>query len=413
MFPLKVRDVIITERVVSPESRTAADRILSMVEAQSVRRMDDAQLNDFLIQDFASRSSGRTGQSRNNQELILILNAFSWPSDEEARDKRARLPALGGIPMLMGQGAWTFRDAASLRRHSNGVCQSAFEVHCAYGCCHDCRYCHVGSHINLMLNMGELAGRLEAFMPRIPWQRLYKFDNYTDQICYEPELGASKTMVEFFAGQRDRYLLLYTRSDNIAHLLDLEHRGHTIINWSLSTGRQAALLEPAAPTPQARIEAMRRCAEAGYRVRVRLSPIVPLAGWEDDITELAATLLSRVSPDLITLDVVGWMTARQMSECMDIGSFAPDARKEVETLLETRPDTIRGKHLLSHELRTRIFERTLDAFRGIDPGVRLSICMETPEMWETMGERLGMKPGGQVCCCAPTSAPGHPMLRSH
>ena len=52
------------------------------------------------------------------------------------------------------------------------VCQSAWEIHCAYGCVHVCAYCHVADLLNITLNLEELADRVEDLVRDHPAKQL-------------------------------------------------------------------------------------------------------------------------------------------------------------------------------------------------------------------------------------------------
>ena len=148
-----------------------------------------------------------------------------------------------------------FRNAAKLAE-VGGVCRSALEIHCASGCFHRCAYCHCHPDFHIACDLETMLELLPGYFAEHADQLLWKFDNGTDTLVLEPEYGASELMVPFFAAA-DRFLMLYTKSDNVDHLLDLPHNGQTIINWSLAGRTQSAELELGAPDSFARIKAMR------------------------------------------------------------------------------------------------------------------------------------------------------------
>jgi hypothetical protein len=260
-----------------------------------------------------------------------------------------------------------------------------------------------------MLDLEKLAERLWEFGETIPWQKLYKFDNQTDTICLEPEYGASEVMVSLFARWPDRYLLLYTKSDNVDHLLNLDHRGHTLISWTVSCETVASRIEKGTPSLERRILAIEKCQKAGYPVRVRLSPICPIRNWRDENRDMIRQLLSRTMPEVISIDVLGWMSIEQMRDGMDVSLFDAEYVAALDRLQAEgfRP---KGKHVWPHALRRRILESVVEEIQRCRPGQPVSICMETTDMWRDLGSGIGMTPQDYVCCCGPTSVTGHPLL---
>jgi spore photoproduct lyase len=349
----------------------------------------------------------RTGAVRTPADPDIVLNAFVF-DEEELKERLAEHPELRQW-LLAGQSAVTLRDSRNHLRGQNAICQTALEMHCAFGCLHACDYCHIGSLFNIMTNLEALAEHFRVTIAENRWCRLWKFDNMTDTIALEPEYGASEIMVNLFAKQHDAFLLLYTKSDNVDHLLGLDHRGQTLISWSLASDTPSRLIEKKTPPMRARIAAMRRCQVAGYRVRVRLSPISPVVNWQQEATEMLEALLAEVQPEVITMDVLGWMNARQMIEAIDIDLLDPQFREFVVQQSEPVPGPHR-KHLFNHEMRRLIFRHYLTELHRLSPRTPVSLCMETVEMWREFGPEMGMQPGHYACCCGPTSVPGHPLL---
>ena len=406
MYEVHTPEVVVLDRV-RVDARAAArlERMMSAVAADRVTEVDDAGLAELVEARGWNRGGKRTGQFRMERAPALIFSTFRWSAPS---DLAGRYPALRG-PLMLGRGAWGFRDREQLMRAQHCVCQSAYEIHCAYGCLHACDYCHIPPYFVIMLNLEELAERVRGFGETIPWQQLYKFDNGTDTICLEPEYGASRIMVGLFADWPGRYLLLYTKSDNVGHLLGLDHRGHTLISWSLSSRTVAERIEKLAPSLERRLRAIERCEAAGYPVRVRISPICPIRDWRDEYRQMIQELLARTRPQVISIDVVGWMTAAQMKDALDTTLFDEEYAAALDRL-DAEGFRPLGKHLFPHEMRADILRFVVDEIQRIRPEQPVSLCMETTAMWEELGPRLGTSPDHYACCCGPTSVPGHPLL---
>jgi len=416
MYSIKSPAVYITERVRrDPRCVARLERMMKHVVTDQVVHVSDEELDDIVAKG-SLQPQGRTGMmggGSDTPERVLLFDAFSWRTMDEEKAYAAQYRGVRSVSVL---GPWTFRDKGHLRRDLDGICQTAYELHSAEGCLHGCQYCFIGRVLALMLNLEEYVEHLQDLMKTNPWLQLFKYDNRTDQICLEPEYGASDIMVRFFADQPERYLLLYTKSDNVDHLLDLPHNGHTIVNWSMSCDWVSREIERFTPTVWQRIEASRKCQETGYPVRARFSPIMPIASWREEYGATVREYLRKVKPDVITLDVVGWMTAGTLKKCVNVDLFAPEYREFIEEIDQQgdprrgKPYNPDGKHIFPPELRAPIYRFMIDEIRRCDPNQRITICMETPEMWEQFGDELGMSPDEYVCCCGPTSVPGNPLL---
>jgi spore photoproduct lyase len=409
MYPVSTPLAIVLDRVRrNPRAALRLDRMLGAIDADEIVETDEAGMEQLLTERELLGNSGRTGAFRLERDPVLIFGTYRWDDEEKTAALRAVHPSLGA-PLLLGTDPWTHRDHAMFRRDYGYVCQSAWEVHAAYGCLHACDYCHVPPYFAIMLDMEELATRLRTFGETIPEQRLYKFDNYTDTIALEPEYGASETLVNMFADWQDRYLLLYTKSDNVDHLLDLDHKGGTLVSWSLGSETVARKIEKKTPSLDARIGAMERCQEAGYPVRARISPITPVHDWRTEYAALIDSLLRRVRPDVITIDVIGWMTAVQMQDALDVDLLADEYADEIARQA-AKELPVHGKHLFPHEMRAEILRFVIEEVRTRVPEQAISLCNETAEMWRELNPLIGMTPGNYVCCCGPTSTPGNKLL---
>ena len=411
MIPICNARVYILDRVRDdPRAEQRLDRMLRAIHPDEVTWIDEGQLARLVIDHaWTNGHQLRTGSYHRAGSPVLIFNTFRWNASEIATLAND-YPALNSC-MLLGQSPVTTRSRFNVRGTEWCVCQEAKEIHSIYGCLHACDYCHVEDFANIMLDLEQLVNHVATVIDETPGQQLYKYDNYTDQLCFEPEYGASELLVPFFAGKDDKYLLLYTKSDNVDHLLDLDHGGKTIINWSLSPRTQSIAIEKGTPPVERRIDAMKRCQDAGYRVRARLSPIIPVQNWQEEYREMIDGLFDAASPDVITLDIVGFMTPSQMKVAMDTSLFDARARALLDEQ-EASSRTSWGKHVFPHEYRQELYESIIEAIRARNPGQVISICNETFEMWESMSPALGANGNLEkfTCCCGPTSVPGQHLL---
>lgn len=161
-----------------------------------------------------------------------------------------------------------------------------------------------------------------------------------------------------------------------------------------------------------RIQAAAMCQKAGYTVRFRFSPIVPIKDWQAENRQMIEAVFQHVKPDLITMDVLGWMSAEQIKNSMDLSLFDDEYRDLVEDMAQNgiRRVSDSVKQIFPHSHRLRIYRFFIEEIRQISGETPIAICMETGEMWEELSGELGMQKDDYVCCCGPVSVPGHPML---
>lgn len=375
--------------------------------------VEDGELNVMAGQLGWPEDVGlRTGEIDPPEQPILVFNCFTWPSEEERAAFGRRFPNLRG-QYFDGSGAWTLRQGRATLAANYGVCQDGYELHMAWGCLHRCSYCNIGGFVHIMLNVEEYVERLADFLPRHPECCLWKFDNHTDMPAFEPEHGASAALVDLFAKQRDQFLLLYTKSDNVDFLLPLDHGGKTLVSWTLSCETVARDVEKKSPPTAARLEAIRKCAAAGYPVRVRLSPVVPVREWRRENADMIGRLFANADVPLVTMDMFKHIGPNRAPAILDLDSldpaFASSVQRFADMAPEDRPRPIvpNGKQLFPDKLREKVYRFFLGEIRRHSPRTRVALCGETPDMWRALADELGMTPERYVCACGPTSVPGH------
>lgn len=416
MYTYRAPAIYVHESVYGlPAAQARAERLLAAVDGPPPVTVDDAALDAISREGGWTTPGVRLGQLKRSGDPVLVLNTFRWRTPEEDREAARRYPHLTR-GYLLGAGPWTFRDGRATRQTHFGICQNAWELHSAFGCLHRCDYCDVGNYLNLMVNLEEFVEHLGPLLDDNPWCRLYKYDNHTDTITFEPEYGASALLVPYFAAQPGRYLMLYTKSANVEHLLDLEHGGHTIVCWSLSPDTTSRLIERNSATTGERIAAAAHCRQAGYHVRMRFSPFVPVRGWREESAAMVEQLFAQVQPDLLTMDTFKWLEPRVIGDIVDLGLWDEEYRGYVARYAamapaeRPRPIIPQGKQVFPHAARAQVYRFLLGEVRRYDRAIPVSLCGETPEMWEELAGELQMTPENYVCTCGPDSVPGNPLL---
>jgi len=404
--------VYVSDRVRSdPRCMARFERMMSSIECDRVIEVTDDDIERLIVEQGWNESRRDTGRDKQG-DPAMVFNRYRWLSPEEKQDYARRFPARfkGGYgPRFFGFGAFTLRDRDAVRR-SNIVCQSAWEIHSVTGCLFKCAYCSFEDFLNVMLDLEEWAEHLERLIDEQPWQALYKYDNQSDILPFEPEYGASEILVPLFARKPNAYLMHYTKSAHVDHLLGLEHGGHTLMCWSLSAHTQSREIERDSATCEERIEAARKCQAAGYPVRFRFSPIVPLKGWEDEVRAMIERLLSTVRPEVITLQTLSRFPEYDIVERV----FDTEVLDErFLAAMRSRPDDVRGKLYgpIPYALRKEIYEFCIAEIRQRDAGVPVSICLESSEMWDDLEEVLGIDREKYPCCCGPACVPGDPVMQ--
>jgi len=411
---LSPRAVVVTEDVENdPRSLKRAEAMIAaMTPGEVLRHVDDARLSSLVTERGWNRPV-RWGEQAEPHDPDVVFTTFKAQLSDEER--KARVEANPGLKtnMLHGHNAWLYRGDGlpEWRKNRNTVCQPAWQLHTITGCPFRCAYCTLGNVMNVRVNIEDVVDYTEREIARRnPPQTIWKWDNQTDINCFEPEYDAVRPLVESFARQREHYLLLYTgKSDNVDFMLDYDHQGQTIVQWSLNPRTQCELVEPKTAAWDERVESMRKCQEAGYQVRFRFSPIMPVRNWKQEYTELIELIFARTKPDVAALCMFGWMDFEAAERCLDLSLWDPDF---VAAMRGAAP-FLKGWRYgpLPHEARAAIYRHIIDEITRVSPTTAIALCLETPEMWTVFGKELNQSADDYVCVCGPYCTPGNYKFR--
>jgi hypothetical protein len=367
---LKVPGIyIVQDKIETMNHIERLERLLGMFETDNLELINSGDLAN-LINDNGWYEKKRTGKREKNPNIIF--SGFDWNDEFNHPEK------INDSKFVPGKVRFAdFRDGMKLG--NEGIaCNSGYELHVADGCLYACNYCHVGDALMVMLNLEEVLPRIDDLMQIKPEQKVFKCDNSTDILTLEPELGATKLFVEHFA-EKNKYLLLFAKSDNVDHLLQLEHNSRTITGFTFSTDYCAKNFEPGTPSLDERITAARKCQDAGYHLRIRFSPIIPVESWREDSSEMIQKTFEQLNPEVVSMEMLCHMDYPTMNKCLD------------NPVLDSKFSNNLGRkyELFETSLRQEVYTFFSDQIKLHNPKVRRTLCLETPRVWESVNNLTG------------------------
>jgi len=169
----------------------------------------------------------------------------------------------------------------------------------------------------------------------------------------ERRFEITRTILEEFAHHRGLQLGIITKSDlvlrDVALLSAIAKNNHLFVNitvTTLNTGL-ARLLEPRAPRPDLRLEAVRRLNQAGISAGVSCSPVLP--GITDSARDLGA--LFQASAEAGAKHI--FANPLFLKPC-SAAIFMPFLEKEFPQLARSYQDRYRGRAFVTQPYRKRL-----------------------------------------------------------
>jgi spore photoproduct lyase len=170
--------------------------------------------------------------------------------------------------------------------------------HCFYGC----SYCYLAGTdgvwhsptVRVYVNLPEIVEEIERQANKLGTVTTFYLGKLQDGLSLDPLTAYSSVLLPFFAQHPWARLLIQTKSASVVRLINLEHRGHTTLSWSLNPPEIVNRFESNVPSVEARICAMQQCANAGYPVRGLIQPFIPHGDWENVYESFVCELMERV-----------------------------------------------------------------------------------------------------------------------
>ncbi|MBN2023031.1 MAG: hypothetical protein JW809_09585, partial [Pirellulales bacterium] len=275
-----------------------------------------------------AKGSNRTTERRQLAERICaaypdaeVVEAFGVPHNrvDLGEGDPLRLHERGKQTLVLGE----HRSAVRFSDEGGNACPNYWHFS-PYGFCpYGCHYCYLAGtpgvwfspSVKIFLNLEEILTEVDRTANQIGRPTAFYLGKLQDGLALEPLTSYARTMVPFFARHRHARMVVLTKSADVENLLGLDHASHTILSWTVNAPEVVRDFETNAPAVSDRIDAMWRCAQAGYPVRAVLMPIIPVGDWRETYGRFIITLLESVPLSRITLgSICSYPQAQRLME---------------------------------------------------------------------------------------------------
>ena len=256
-----------------------------------------------------------------------------------------------------------------------------------YGFCpYDCQYCYLAGTpgvkysptVKIFLNLPEILNQIDRVASQLAEPTAFYLGKLQDGLALDALTGYSRVMIPFFARQKHARLTLLTKSTNVENLLDLDHQQHTVLSWSLNPSEVSSTFERNVPSPNERVAAMQKCADAGYPIRAVIMPVIPVEGWQNIYAGFIENLLMSVPLERITLgQICSYSAALKLTE-----------RKLGRTnLISNQLEKVKsndGRVRFPLKLRIEVYKYLIDIIKKLQPKLPIGLCMEEHRIFEAL-----------------------------
>ena len=182
------------------------------------------------------------------------------------------------------------------------------------GCMGECEYCYLNTQlgdkpfVKVYANIDDILKQTQKYIDeRLPEITIFEGAATSDPIPVEPYTHSLQKVIEFFGSNQNARFRFVTKYNDVDSLLNLEHKGHTEIRFSINTSSVINQYEHSTASRDKRIEASIKVAEAGYPMGFLIAPIFIYPNWKEDYHDLLLELSSKLPNDLkfpVTFEII-------------------------------------------------------------------------------------------------------------
>ena len=279
---------------------------------------------------------------------------------------------------------------------SEYTCCGYHVLNIGMNCPMDCVYCILQAYLNqpwmtAFVNIDQLFYELDAALDNED-QQFFRIGTgeFTDSLGLETITGLSKRLVEYIASKKNAVLELKTKSASIKNLQYAEHKGRTILSWSLNSPIIMKKQEIRTATLEQRLDAANRASKWGYRLAFHFDPIVIHDNWREGYKKTIDMLFDRVDADAIA-----WISLGALRYLPSLKNIATERFPHSAIFADEFITGLDGK---SRYFRTQREEMYKHIYSLLAPIIAketcVYFCMESEEMWNEVFGYLPETKGG-------------------
>ena len=273
------------------------------------------------------------------------------------------------------KGAFVKPFCSGYRRQAS----SEYYIAHAENCPCDCHYCYLQTYFEsfiptLFVNAEEMFHEIEEVLKRLRGASYFHAGHTADSFLLHEATGLPAKLVELFERHEDASLELRTKRAHIS-LPPISENKNIIVSWTILPQKHIEMFETNTPALPDRLRAAADCASRGYKIGIRMDPIILYGAWQTHYNDTLYELRKALDESLIESFVLGAfryygrmkevIRARFPASELLLGEFVPCAD---------------GKYKYFKNKRIALYEELRALIRKHYRRCPIHLCMETPEV---------------------------------
>lgn len=246
----------------------------------------------------------------------------------------------------------------SLRYVPNQKVSEFLVPYTSSGCSAMCLYCYLVcnfnkcSYLRLFVNREQMMDKLIKTAEKAEKDLVFEIGSNSDLVLENTITQNLEWTIEKFSQSKKGFLTFPTKFNMVEPLLNLNHRGRTIMRMSVNPQEIIQKIELGTSNLSSRINAINQMSEAGYKVGILIAPVVLVENWKklykELIHQLSEQLSEKVKKDMF-IEII-FMTYSYVHRAINKEAF-PNAIELFDKSLMTGRG--RGRYIYREEARVQ------------------------------------------------------------
>ncbi|MGR3303405.1 MAG: SPL family radical SAM protein [Candidatus Scalindua sp.] len=253
----------------------------------------------------------------------------------------------------------------------------------------DCEYCFLQSYFDnavptVFINHDEILTAIkDVLLTAGDKKTVFHAGELCDALAFDDLTGLSRKLIPLFSEHPNARLELRTKTTTIENLLTIPGTNNIVISWTFSPQLIVDTYEHKAPSLEERVRAAEEVQRAGYNVGICLDPIILCEDWFNNYKAMLEMLFDRL--DITRIKFVSLGGFRYLPSLTRV---IRDRNPETSLLLGEFVPCVDGKYRYFRPIRVEVYREIGKVIREITRDVKVSLCMETPEVWNGVKDAL-------------------------